>query len=106
MALPDGTTQYLGSDKIEVVAMNKSIELKSGQASILITDQGDIQLKGTNIKIDATNALTVNGTTIALKAKTSMKAEGQAAIELKGGGQASLQASGITEVKGALVKIQ
>jgi phage protein D len=106
VALPDGTMQYLGSDKIELVAMNKSIELKSGQASILITDQGDIQLKGMNIKIDATNALTVNGTTIAVKAKTTMKAEGQAMIELKGGGQASLQASGVTEVKGALVKIQ
>lgn len=106
VALPDGTTQYLGSDKIEIVAMNKSIELKSGQASILITDQGDIQLKGMNIKIDATNSLTVNGLTVAIKAKTSLQAEGQATIELKGGAQASLQATGITEVKGSLVKIQ
>jgi uncharacterized protein involved in type VI secretion and phage assembly len=106
VALPDGTTQYLGSDKIEVVAMNKSIELKSGQASILITDTGDIQLKGTNIKIEATSALTLKGLTIDAKANTSLKAEGSATIELKGGGQASLQASGITEVKGSLVKIQ
>ncbi|MET0579062.1 MAG: phage baseplate assembly protein V, partial [Ilumatobacteraceae bacterium] len=37
VALPDGTTSYLGSDKVEIIAMNKSIELKSGQASILIT---------------------------------------------------------------------
>jgi phage protein D len=106
VALPDGTTQYLGSDKIEVVAMNKSIELKSGQASILITDTGDIQLKGNNIKIEATTGLTMKGLTIDAKANTSLKAEGSATIELKGGGQASLQASGITEVKGSLVKIQ
>ncbi|MET0579931.1 MAG: phage baseplate assembly protein V, partial [Ilumatobacteraceae bacterium] len=106
VALPDGTTQYLGSDKIEVVAMNKSIELKSGQASILITDRGDIQLKGTNIKIDATNAVTINGTTIEAKAKTSLKAEGAMALDLTGGASATLQASGITEIKGSLVKIQ
>ena len=77
VALPDGTTQYLGSDKIEIVAMNKSIELKSGQASILITDKGDIQLKGMNIKIEATKALTINGLTVAAKAKTTLKAEGR-----------------------------
>jgi hypothetical protein len=106
VALPDGTTQYLGSDKIEIVAMNKSIELKSGQASILITDRGDIQLKGTNIKIDATSAVTINGMTIEAKAKTSLKAEGSASLELTGGASAKLQASGITEVKGSLVKIQ
>ncbi len=31
--------------------------------------------------------------------------EGQAALELKGGATAKLEASGITEVKGSLVKI-
>ena len=40
LALADGTTLYLGSDKTEIIAMNKSIELKSGQASILITGPG------------------------------------------------------------------
>ncbi len=105
-ALPDGTTSYLGSDKVEIIAMNKSIELKSGQASILITDKGDIQLKGMNVKIDATQAVTVNGLTIDLKAKTKLAAEGSTMLDLKGGATASLQASGITEIKGSLVKIQ
>ena len=89
VALPDGTTQYLGSDKIEIIAMNKSIELKSGQASILITDQGDIQLKGGNIKIEATQGVTIDGLTIAAKAKTSCKAEGRRSLELKGGATAN-----------------
>ena len=106
VALPDGTTEYLGSDKIEIIAMNKSIELKSGNASILITDKGDIQLKGMNIKIDATSGITINGLSIEAVAKTKLTAEGKAAIELKGGGTASLQATGVTEVKGTLVKIQ
>ncbi len=106
-ALPDGTTHYIGADKTEIIAQNKSIELKSGQASIKITDTGDIEIKGNNIKIDATQALTVNGMTIEAKAKTSFKAEGSAALELKGGASAKLSAGGVTEISGAaLVKIQ
>ncbi len=106
VALPDGTTQYMGSDKTEIVAINKSIELKSGNASILITDKGDIQLTGMNVKIDAKQAITIDGLTIAAKGKTSLKAEGGASIELKGGASATLEASGITQIKGSLVKIQ
>jgi hypothetical protein len=106
LALPDGTTHYMGSDKTEMIAMNKSIELKSGQASILITAQGDIQIKGANIKLEATQGITVDGLSIAAKAKTSFKGEGSTAIELKGGATAKLEASGITEIKGSLVKIQ
>jgi len=106
VALPDGTTQYMGSDKTEIVAMNKSIELRSGQASILITDKGDIQIKGGNIKLEATQGITIDGLTIAGKAKTSFKAEGATSLDLKGGASASLEASGITQVKGSLVKIQ
>ena len=105
VALADGTTQYLGSDKVEIIAQRKSIELKSGQASILITDTGDIKLKGTNITIDATSSLKLTGLTIDAKAKTALKAEGAASLELKGGAMAKLEASGITEVKGSLVKI-
>ncbi len=106
VALADGTTQYLGSDKVEIIAQNKSIELKSGPASILITDRGDIQLKGVNIKIDATQGVTIDGLTIAAKGKTSCSVEGSASLNLKGGATAGLEASGITSVKGALVKIQ
>ena len=77
VALPDGTTHYMGSDKTEIIAMNKSIELKSGQASILITDKGDIQIKGTNIKLEATQGITVDGLTIAGKAKTVVQGRGR-----------------------------
>ena len=106
VALPDGTTHYMGSDKTEIVAMNKSIEFKSGQASILITDRGDIQIKGVNIKLQATQGVTVDGLTIAEKASTTYKAEGGASLELKGGPMASLESSGVTQVKGSIVKIQ
>jgi hypothetical protein len=79
--------------------------MKSGQASVLITDKGDVKLKGTNVTIDATQGVTINGLTISAKANTTAKVEGGAAIELKGGASAKLEASGIAEVKGSLVKI-
>ena len=70
VTLADGTTHYLGSDKVEIVAQHKSIELKSGQASILITDTGDIKLKGTNVTIEATQRAEAGGLTIDAKATT------------------------------------
>ncbi len=92
---------------MEIVAINKSIELRSGQASILITDRGDIQIKGTNITIDAQQAITVNGLTIERSRPRPSRRRGQRPmLDLKGGATASLQASGVTEIKGSLVKIQ
>lgn len=105
--LPDETMLYLGSDKTEIVAQNKSIELKSGNASILITDKGDISLKATNITISATQNVTIEGgMNVAIKARQNLTGEGTGQLELKGGMMASLQASGPTQVKGAVVQIQ
>jgi phage protein D len=103
--LADGTLLYLGSDKTEIIAQHKTLELKSGQASVLLTDKGDVELRGANITIKATSALKLEGLSIDVKASTTMKAEGSTAIELKGGASAKLEASGIAEVKGAMVKI-
>ena len=62
VTLADGTKLYLGSDKVEVVTNSKSIELKSGdRASVLITDQGDVTVRGVNITIEATSKLDAQG---------------------------------------------
>jgi hypothetical protein len=42
---------------------------------------------------------------VTIKAKVKAEIEGQTALELKGGASAKLQASGITEVKGSLLKL-
>jgi phage protein D len=103
--LADGTLLYLGEDKTEIVAKNKSIELKSGAASVLITESGDVKLKGTNIEITATSSLKLSGVTLEGKGSASAKLEGSGSLDLKGGGSANLEASGIAAVKGAMVKI-
>jgi phage protein D len=106
VTLADGTKLYLGSDKVEVVTNSKSIELKSGErASVLLSDQGDVTVRGVNVTIDATSKLTLKGVNIDAKASASLAAEGTATLALKGGASAKLEADGITEVKGSLLKL-
>ena len=104
--LPDkGTRLYLGKDKVELWSNNNNIEVKTGQASVLLKDGKDIIVKAMNVTIEATQALKLSGLTVEIAGKTTAKVEGQASLELKGGGSAKLSASGIAEVSGSLVKI-
>jgi uncharacterized protein involved in type VI secretion and phage assembly len=105
--MKDGKTKLLlGEDKVELFAGDQSpIELKTGQASITLSGNGDVTIKGANITLEATNGVTINGAKIDVKAKTTLKAEGSAALELKGGASAKVEASGILELKGSLLKI-
>jgi phage baseplate assembly protein gpV len=103
----DGKTKLLlGEDKVELFAGDQSpIEVKTGQASITLSGNGDVTIKGTNITLEATNGVTINGAKIDVKAKTALKAEGTATLELKAGASAKVEASGILELKGSLLKI-
>jgi phage protein D len=106
VTLADGTKLYVGSDKVEVVTNSKSIELKSGErASVLLSDQGDVTVRGVNVTIEATSKLTLKGVNVDAKANASLAAEGGATLALKGGATAKLEADGITEVKGSLLKL-
>ena len=52
------TKLYLGKDKVELFANQRTIEVKSGQADILLDGQrGDVTIKGTNVKIEATQSI-------------------------------------------------
>jgi hypothetical protein len=107
IVLGDDTTKlHLGKDKVELTSNNKSIELKHSQGSILLKESGDIEITGGNIKIAARQNLVLEANAnVTIKAKVKAEIEGQTALELKGGASAKLQASGITEVKGALLKL-
>jgi uncharacterized protein involved in type VI secretion and phage assembly len=105
--MKDGKTKLLlGEDKIEIFAGDQSpIELKTGQASITLSGNGDVTIKGTNITLDATNGVAIKGTKVEVTAKTTAKVEGTATLELKGGASGKLEASGILELKGSMLKI-
>lgn len=106
IVLGDNTTKlHLGKDKVELISNNKSIEVKHSQGSILLKESGDIELKGMNIKILAQQNFELEATNVTIKGKVKAEIAGQTALDLKGGATAKLQASGITEVKGALLKL-
>ncbi len=97
-------TVFLGTEKIEVIGDKIPIELKTGGGSVLITDQGDVTIKGKNITLDAQTAIKINGATVEAnsKGKADIKAGGPLSME---GATADVKASGPTSIKGAMVKI-
>jgi uncharacterized protein involved in type VI secretion and phage assembly len=100
------TTLRLGKDKVEIIANDgKPIELKNNRASIVLAANGDITIKGSNVTIEATQALKATGLPVEIKSNSALKAEAAATLELKGGATAKLESSGITEVKGSMVKV-
>jgi uncharacterized protein involved in type VI secretion and phage assembly len=75
----------------------KKLTLAAGDTTISLESSGKIEMKATSaVKAEAAN--------VELKAKSAVKAEG-ATAEVKATGQLTLQASGMTQLKGAMVKI-
>ena len=104
--LPDGNTKLvLNKEKVELWSNSKNLEVKSGQASLLLENGKDVTLQGMNVTIKATQAVKIEGLSVEITGKTTAKLEGSATVEVKGGGSAKFSASGIAEVAGSLVKI-
>ena len=106
VTLADGSTKlFVGEEKVELWASdNKPLQLKSGQATVTMKNQGDIEMKGINITIDAQQALKFSGTNVEIKANASLKAEATGQLELKGTGPSKLESAAILEIKGTLLK--
>ncbi len=106
VALSDTTTKlYLGKDKVQLHAASKSLELKSGSASITIDDQGNITIKGAKITIDAEQDLAASGANVTLKSKASTKIEASADVSVKGNAGVKVETSAILQLKGSLAQI-
>jgi uncharacterized protein involved in type VI secretion and phage assembly len=82
--------------EMELLA-NKKITIAAGDAKIILESSG-------NIRLDASASITQKSRDVSAKGDSSFKAEAMTA-EVKANGQLTLQASGVTEVKGAMVKI-
>ncbi|MEO9325432.1 phage baseplate assembly protein V [Nocardioides sp. C4-1] len=95
----------LGADQLDVVTDGTPISMTNGQAKVVLAKNGDITIDGNNIeikakaeiKVTATNKVTVKGTAGAdlLGAQVKVKADGVASVE----------ASGPLTIKGATVAI-
>jgi hypothetical protein len=107
LLLADGKTKlFVGQDKVELwAAQGKPLQLKSGDGSITITANGEIEIKGAKITITGTNEIALKATSVKLNSDASMSLQAQATLELKSSASAKLDGGGMTEIKGGMVKV-
>jgi phage protein D len=103
----DATKAYFGESKVEIIANDKTLELKSGTGSILIDGaSGDITLKGANIKLESTQAMTIKGgTDVKLESGTGMSVKAGTTGKVESGAMMDVKAGAILNLKGTMVKV-
>ena len=96
MDLSGGEMQILADKKITLKAGSTSLEL-DGSGKITLKTSNTITLDAATIELKAKSQLTGQGTQVEIKANGQLK--------LSGTGQASLESTGITNVKGSLLNL-
>jgi len=102
-----GGTQRLRLGKDTVTLEAKSgvpLTIKVGDASIAFDGNGAITIDATTITLKATSKVEVEATDVALKATSGLTMQGTT-TSLKAQAQGVVESSGIQEIKGAMVKI-
>ncbi|GAA1847268.1 VgrG-related protein [Agromyces salentinus] len=97
------TLTQSGEKGIEIISEGPVMVTAKSDATVK-ADQGTLSLSGSSVKIKATGEVSVEGASLKLKGTGATEVEG-GTLALKGQGTAELSASGITTVKGSLVKI-
>lgn len=106
VTLDNGTTKlYLGNDKIELVSADKAILVETNDASIDLSEQGDITIKAKNIELSADQNITIKGgQNTSVEAGQNVDVKGTN-VKVNGTAGANLESSGQAVVKGAMVNI-
>lgn len=106
ISLADGVTKLkIGKDMTQLIANNKPIEIKSGEASIVLKD-GNITMKATKVTIESTAAMELKaGAKLDVKATAGTAIDGGPTLEVKASGSAKVTSGGILELKGSMTKI-
>jgi len=95
----------LGKDRADLeVPDGVPMTIASGSASIAFDGKGGIVIDATTITLKAKTTVEVTGTDVAAKANGTLALQGTQA-SFKGTGTGVVEAGGILEVKGAMVKI-
>lgn len=106
ITLADAKTKLrVGQAGIDVTAApNKPIKVTSGNASIAIAANGDVSVKGVNVTLEATAKLALKAPQIEVKGQAAVKVESAGQLEAKGA-MVTVQGSGVTQIKGSLLKL-
>jgi phage baseplate assembly protein gpV len=102
----DGQLIRVGSDKVTVDSAGKPIEiLGASGSSIKVDASGAVTIEGSKITLkSASGPVQVEGTQVTVKGSGPVSVESQATTTVKGS-MTSVSASGVLEVKGSMVKI-
>lgn len=106
IALADGTTKLrVGEEKVELVTDALEIKLTNGDASITLTEEGDVEIDAKNVKLTSKMDVKVDaGANLAANAKAKLALASKGGFEA-GGAMVKVVGKGITEIKGSMVKI-
>ena len=98
------TKLHLGTDKIEIHAADKPIQVKTKDATIDLTEAGDVKIEAVNIVINAKQNLDLKAAQITIDAKNAATIKG-VTVTAEGKAQATLRSNGQTVVKGTIVNV-
>ena len=95
----------LGKDRADLkLPSGVPLKIVSGSSSIEMDGNGAIKLSGTTIALKAEQGVTIEGMDVTAKATAKLAASG-AQVEVKGSATTTIESSGVTAVKGAMVQI-
>ena len=106
LAAGEKQTLKLGKTGVELTADGDvPLKITVGSSSMVFDGKGAVTIKGSTITLDATEKVVVKAVqTVDVNATSELKLQG-ATASLKGQGKATVEAGGILEVKGTMVKI-
>lgn len=81
------------------------LEFKVGKESVLTMDDKEVKIKNKTIEQEGTQKVTISGQNVNVSAKSNVDIAANANVSMKGNSKVELNSSGITEVKGSMVKI-
>lgn len=94
--------QVVTDGTLEITA--KQDATLTSEAKVVVKATSDVSVKGMNIALEATQNLTLKGAKVAITGQAAVEASAPS-VKVAGTGTAELSSSGVTTVRGTLVKI-
>ncbi|MGP7960596.1 phage baseplate assembly protein V [Sanguibacter sp. A247] len=106
LALAGGQRRLrLGGDKVDLTVPDGTpVTISSGTTRIHLDDQGAVTIEGSTITVKAKQRLALDAPEISIKAQSKLALEG-AEVAVKGQAKTSVEAGGLTQIKGGMVQL-
>ncbi len=81
------------------------IKLMIGKEAAITIDDSSVKIKSKDIKNEAQSGFSADAQNVKLSAKANVNVEGKAGVDVKSSGNGKVNANGMLEIKGSMVKI-